>query len=175
MLKNNTIKLFILFVLLVLLQVMVLNRISFLGYAVPFLYIYFIVKLPIGMNRSLVIFLGFLLGFIVDIFCNTPGMNAAATTLAAFVRKPIQKLFFSVDDYNEQTPRFSLLGGTFVKYAVTITFVHTIALVSIESFSYFNIVSILLRIGLSTLVTSLLIFALEGFSVKKDKSWQKTT
>lgn len=163
------------FVLLVLLQVMVLNQISFLGYAVPFLYLYFIVKLPIGTNRSLVVFLGFILGFIIDIFSNTPGMNAAATTFAAFVRNPIQKLFFSVDDYKEQTPRLSLLRGTFIKYAVTITLVHTAALVSIESFSYVNIVTILLRISLSTLITSILIFALEGFSVKGGKSWQKTT
>lgn len=127
------------------------------------------------MNRSLVVFLGFILGFVIDIFCNTPGMNAAATTFAAFVRNPIQKLFFSVDDYKEQTPRLSLLRGTFVKYAVAITFVHTAVLVSIESFSYFNIVTILLRIGLSTLITSILIFVLEGISARKDNSWQKTT
>lgn len=163
------------FVLLVLLQVMVLNQISFLGYAVPFLYIYFIIKLPIGMNRSLVVFLGFVLGFIIDIFCNTPGMNAAATTFAAFVRNPTQKLFFSVDDYKEQTPRLSLLRGTFIKYAVAVTLVHTTALVSVESFSYVSILTILLRIILSTLITSILIFALEGFSVKGGKAWQKTT
>ena len=175
MLKNNAIRLTIMFVLLVLLQVTVLNRISFLGYAVPFLYIYFVIKLPIGMNRSLVVVLSFILGFIIDIFCNTPGMNAAATTFAAFLRRPIQNLFFSVDDYNEQTPRLSLLGSTFIKYAIAVCFVHTVALISIESFSYFNIVSVLLRIGLSTVITSILIFALEGFSVKRSNSWQKTT
>ncbi len=49
------------FVLLVLLQVLVLNRISFLGYGVPFAYVYFIIKLPIRSNKSLVIFLSFLI------------------------------------------------------------------------------------------------------------------
>lgn len=175
MLKNNTIKFTILFIILVLLQVMVLNRVSFLGYAIPFLYIYFIIKLPIGMNRSLTTLLGFAIGFVIDIFCNTPGINAAATTFAAFVRRPVQKLFFAIDDYNEQLPRLSLLGGTFIKYAITICFIHNVVLISIESFSYLNILTIVYRIVLSTVITSILIFALEGFSIRKKKTWQKTT
>lgn len=162
------------FVLLVLLQVLVLNRISILGYGVPFVYIYFVLKLPIGTNRSVAIFLSFLIGFVVDIFCNTPGINAAATTLIGFLRSPIQNLFFMVDDYDEQAPSLSLLGGAFVKYAILITIIHHVVLISIESFSYFNPEILLLRIGLSTLLTLVLIFAFEGFSLKKKKSWQKT-
>lgn len=162
------------FVLLVLLQVLILNRISFLGYGVPFAYIYFIIKLPIGSNKNIVILLSFILGLVIDIFCNTPGINAAAATLTGFVRRPIQGLFFMVDDYDEQTPSLSLLGGSFIKYAVFLTLIHHIVLISIESFSYFNPKILLLRIGLSTLLTSLLVFAFEGFSFKKKSSWQKT-
>ena len=107
------------FVLLVLLQVLVLNRISFLGYGVPFAYVYFIIKLPIRSNKSLVIFLSFLIGFVIDLFCNTPGINAAASTFVGLVRWPVQKLFFMVDDYDEQTPRLSLLGGAFILMLVS--------------------------------------------------------
>lgn len=175
MIKNNLVRYILLFIFLVLLQVVVLNRITFLGYAVPFLYIYFIIKLPFNLNRNIVIFLGFLLGAIIDIFCNTLGINAAATTLAAFLCKPVQGLFFNVDDIKEQSiPKLSFMGGAFMKYATTITFIHNLALISIESFSYFNIEVILLRIILSTAITTILIFAMEGFSIKKDKkSWQK--
>lgn len=161
------------FILLILFQVLVLNRISFLGYAIPFFYIYFIIKLPIGINRSLIVFLGFILGLIIDLFFNTPGINAAATTLAAFVCRPIQGLFFVADDYDEMEPKLSLLGANFMKYAIVIVLIHNLALVSIESFSYFNITTVLYRIILSTLLTSILIFAFEGFSIKKTKkTWE---
>jgi len=174
MLKSNVIKYIILFVILVLLQVLIFNKISFLGYAVPFVYIYFIMKLPVGYNRNLSTLLGFLLGLSIDIFCNTPGINAAATTFIGFFCRPVQSLFFMVDDYNGQTPGLSLLGGSFMKFVVFITLIHHVILVSIESFSYFNIKLILLRISLSTILTIILIFAFEGFSLKKKSSWQKT-
>lgn len=170
MLENKYIRYTILFVLLILLQVLVLNNISFFGYAVSFIYIYFIIKLPVGSNRNLTLLLGFLLGFIIDIFCNTPGINAAATTLIAFISRPAQGLFFMVEDYDEQSPRLSILGWAFMKYAIFITLIHHIALISLESFSYFNIELMLLRIISSTILTSILIFAFEGFSIKKVKA-----
>lgn len=174
MLKNNVIKYIILFVVLVLLQVLVLNKISFLGYAVPFAYIYFILKLPIGYNRDSTVFLGFLLGLSIDLLCSTSGINAAATTLIAFLSRPIQGLFFMLDDYDGQTPSYGLLGFSFMKYSFLLTLIHHTALISIESFSYFNIELMLLRISLSTILTSILVFAFEGFSTKKKSSWQKT-
>lgn len=173
MLKNNFIKYSLMFILLILFQILVLNRISFLGFAIPYFYIYFIIKLPIGFNRSLIVLLGFILGIIIDLFFNTPGINAAATTLAAFLCRPIQGLFFVADDYKEMEPRLSLLGANFMKYATIIVLIHNIALVSIESFSYFNMTTVIYRIVLSTLLTSLLILAFEGFSIKKTKkTWE---
>ena len=111
----------------------------------------------------------------IDIFCNTPGINAAASTFVGLVRWPVQKLFSMVDDYDEQTPRLSLLGGAFIRYAIFLTLIHHIVLISIESFSYFNLEILLQRILLSTLLTSLLVFAFEGLSFKKKNSWQKTS
>lgn len=175
MLKSSSIKYILLFLLLVLLQVLILNRISFLNYGIPFVYIYFIIKLPIGLNRNIITLLGFFIGAVIDVFCNTPGINAAATTLAAFVCQPVQKLFFLPDDYAEQSPRLSLLGSAFMKYAVLITLIHHVTLILLESFSFINIKMILLRIALSTVLSSLLIFAFEGFSINKKSSWQKTT
>jgi rod shape-determining protein MreD len=169
------IKYALLFILLVLLQVLVLNRISFLSYAVPFAYIYFILKLPVGFNRNLSVLLGFILGFIMDVFCNTPGINAAATTLAGFLSLPVQGLFFMVDDYNEQTPGSRLLGSAFMKSALLLTIIHHVVLISIESFSYSNIKLVIIRILLSTVLTVILVFAFEGFSLKKKSSWQKST
>ncbi|HXL01180.1 MAG TPA: rod shape-determining protein MreD, partial [Dysgonamonadaceae bacterium] len=52
------------FVVLVLLQTLVLNRISVFGVAVPILYIYFLIKLPKNRNLFYVVISGFLMGLI---------------------------------------------------------------------------------------------------------------
>lgn len=166
---NNWLKQLISFLVLILLQVLVLNHISFLGYATPFLYVYFIIKMPIGTNRNLVIFLGFLMGFIIDLFCNTPGQNAAAATFAAFMRRPIQGLFIARDDFEHIVPSINTLGNAFMKYAVFIVFIHHTLLILISSFSYLDPLTIILRILLSSILTSILIFAIEGFSIRKKK------
>ena len=168
--SSNSIRYILYFVLLVLLQVLVLNHIFFLGYATPYLYIYFIIKLPVSVNRNIVILLGFLLGLTIDLFCNTPGLNAAATTFTAFMRFPAQKLFFERDAFEHLVPKLSLLGMSFIKYTVAMILIHHTMLIFIESFSYFNIEVILLRILLSSLLTFILIFAFEGLSIKREKT-----
>lgn len=177
MLKISYIRFFLLFILLVLAQVVILNRVSLLGYAVPIVYIYFILKLPIGINRNVTLLLGFILGFTIDIFCNTPGVNAAATTFAALLRRPIMSIFFMVDEYQGSEPAISTLGiSAFMKYSILLLFIHIAALVSIESFSYLNIKLIILRIISSTLISAIIIFAFEGFSMTKHStasSWRK--
>lgn len=166
----NNIKLLIYFILLVLLQVLVFNQILFLGYATPFIYIYFLIKLPVAFSRNVVILLGFLLGFTIDLFCFTPGINAAATTFIAFLRYPIQKLFFDKEEFEHIEPKLSTLGGDFIKYAITMILIHHITLISLEYFSYFNALTILIRILSSSLLTFIIIFAIEGFSIKKKEA-----
>ena len=70
-------------VLLVLLQVLMLNRINLFGYVTPILYIMMILKLDSGMSRGSILLWGFFIGLSVDIFSNTLGMHAAAATLLA--------------------------------------------------------------------------------------------
>ena len=62
---------------LVLLQVLVLNQVHIGGYATPFFYIYFILKFNSRVGRNNLMLWSFFLGLTVDVFSNTPGMNAA--------------------------------------------------------------------------------------------------
>lgn len=89
---NSILRGFIYFVVLVLAQVLILNNIHFLRVATPFLYLYFILKLPVGISRTNVVFFSFLIGLVIDIFSNTPGMHAFACTLAGFIRHPLIQL-----------------------------------------------------------------------------------
>ena len=159
----------LLFAILVLLQVLLFNRITVFGLAVPILYIYFLIKLPYGRNRFYVIISGFLLGLVIDIFLNTPGMNAAATTIVAALRSIMLNLFYPKNEYEELVPGIHSSAAAFNKFVVATVLFHQTLLFFIESFSLFNLTSTLMRIGASSLLTIVLILALDSLSFRKEK------
>ncbi|NCC10866.1 MAG: rod shape-determining protein MreD [Bacteroidia bacterium] len=148
---------------LVLLQVLILNNIHIAGYATPFLYIYLILKIETSISRNELMIWGFALGLLVDIFSNTPGMNAAATVLVAFLRPLLLRLFTPRDTFDAITPSFRSMGNTpFLKYLVSAIFIHTLVLLAIESFSFPSMTLLLLRVVLCTLLTFVCVIAVES-------------
>lgn len=165
--KRSSLYEVIVFVLLILLQVLLLNRISLFGIATPVLYIYFLLKLPRGKNLFYVIISGFLMGLIIDIFLNTLGMNAAATTIVAAFRKPVMNLFFEKEEYNEFVPGIYTAAGPFVRFTIMMVMLHLTFLFFIESFTLFNLMNTLLRIAASSFISILLIIALDSFIFRR--------
>ena len=84
-----SIQYFLAFVFLILFQVLVLNNLHLSIYLNPYAYILFILILPFETPGWLVLSLGFVLGLIMDAFCNTLGMHSVATVLLAFLRAVI--------------------------------------------------------------------------------------
>lgn len=151
---------------LALLQVLILNNVHIGGYATPFLYVYFILKFESGVSRNELMLWGFLLGFVIDTFSNTPGMNAAAAVLLAFVRPLFLGLFAPRDGLENVSPSFKSMGNSsFIKYLIACVFIHHMALLTIEFFSFTSASALLLRMVFSTLLTVTCIMAVEG--VKK--------
>jgi rod shape-determining protein MreD len=155
------------FILLILLQVLLLNRINVFGIATPVLYLYFSLKLPIGRNQFFVIISGFLLGLIIDIFLNTPGMNAAATTIMAAFRKPVINLFYDREIYDEYVPGINTAAAPFVRFTIFMVLTHLTLLFFIESFTLFNLLNTVIRIISSSIISILLILALDGLTYRK--------
>lgn len=156
----------LLFTVLIVLQVLVFNQISMFGYATPFLYIYFLLKLPLGRNVFYVIIMGFLIGFVIDIFINTPGVNAAATTLVAAFRQTLLRLFYTKDETEVYIPSIYSAASPFIKFTVLSVVIHQTTLYILESFSLFNPQILLLRWSTSIVLTLILLFALDGFIYK---------
>ena len=77
----------------VLAQSLILNKINLFGYATPYVYIFFILTLNAGLSRNSLLLWGFFIGFFIDIFSNTPGINAASSTFIAFIQPPLVRLF----------------------------------------------------------------------------------
>jgi len=155
------------FLLLVLFQVLVLNNIQFLGYINPYLYLLFILALPVQMPRWFLLILAFILGLSIDIFSNTIGMHAFATVFVAFFRDRIIKLFTNIEEGNNPTPSFYTFGvSAYVKYVVLMVLIHHTTLFLLEAFSIAHIWIMLAKILLSSLVTILLILGIQSLKTK---------
>lgn len=156
------------FFVLLLLQVTVLNNFTFLGWATPFLYIYFIITLRTNISKSWLFTVAFLLALPIDIFCNTPGMHTIATLITASLREPILKLYFSTDEIESSKPSgFSYGLWRFMRYALTVVALHHTILLVIESFVLINFWVLFAKIILCVLFTTLLIFSVETFKLAR--------
>src|SRR5436190_19071296 len=91
------------FLFLVLLQVILLNHVQWSGYINPYIYILFIMLLPVETPNWLVLMLGLLIGIVIDMFSNTSGLHAASTVLMAFARPGVLRLISPRDDYEPET------------------------------------------------------------------------
>lgn len=155
------------FILLVLFQVLILSNIQFLGYINPYVYILFILSLPVRTPSWFALILAFLIGLNIDMFSNTIGMHAFASVMMAFLRNGTIKLFTSIEEGNNPTPSFHTFGvNAYVKYIVTMVFVHHTTLFLMEAFTLANFWMMLSKILLSTLVTLLVILGIQSL-VKK--------
>lgn len=151
------------FIGLVLLQVLILNNVHIAGYATPFLYIYLILKFESETPRNALMLWAFFLGLTVDIFSDTPGMNAAATVALAFLRPAFLRLFVPRDTLGDIVPAIKTMGIIpFLKYLIVSVFVHHAILLTIEFFSFAHIGTLLLRIVASALLTITCMMAVEG-------------
>jgi cell shape-determining protein MreD len=142
-------------ILLVLAQVVILNNIQFSGYINPFLYIMFIMMLPVRIPKNVVLLAAFLIGLIVDAFSNTMGMHAAACVLMAYARPAVLKLMAPRDGYESETTLTAReLGFSwFLTYAAILTIIHHLLLFYVEVFRFSEFFTTLLRMFLSSIAT----------------------
>lgn len=163
---GNIFKYIIISIIILLLQVLVLNNLSISGYAVPFVYLWIILRLPESLSRSLVIALGFLIGLFIDIFCNTPGMHALATTIIAYLKDPVTLLYVPREEIKSASISISGLGiAIYVKLLLTIVMIFCISIYVIEAFTFLNPIHLLLKIGTSFVSTFILILALDRMNI----------
>jgi len=157
------------FVVLVLAQVFIFNNIEISGYINPYIYILFLMLLPVSTAPLLVVISGFLLGLSIDIFSETIGMHTAATTFIAYIRLYVLKFFSPHDGYAKGAlPRVKQFGlPWFSRYTIIIVFTHHLFLFYIEMFRMQDFFFTLLRVVLSTLFSVIFIVLSQYFVFRK--------
>lgn len=156
---------------LILAQVIVFNHICLFNVAVPMVFIYFILRLPITMPVNWVLTVSFFAGLMVDIFSDTQGMNAMACTILAICRKPIFRLYVPrEEDVTRPEPSMHTLGkDVYIKYLLTATLLYCILIFTIEAFTFFNPLRLGLRIICSTLLSALLMLGIDSLMTPRSE------
>lgn len=160
---NSVARYSLMFIVLILLQILLFNNIQFSGYVNPYVYIMFILLLPVEIPAWLLLLISFVTGIIIDIFSGTQGMHSSATLLAGLVRPYILRLISPRDGYEPGTNPSMLIYGFrwFLIYAGLIVLIHHTMLFYLEVFRFTDFFRTLLRVLLSSVFTTTFILLLE--------------
>lgn len=145
-------------------QALVFNHIHLLGVATPLLQVYFVIATRRGTPRWAFLVWAFLMGLLIDMFENTPGVTCASLTLIALLHPMLLELFVARDAAEHLKPCVRELG--FAKYcyfAATLLLIYTVVFFSLEMFSFFNRVYWLECVGGSFVLTFILFLVFESF------------
>lgn len=144
-------------------QALIFNNIVLFHVAVPIVFIYFLIRLPINLKLPYVFTLAFFLGLITDIFADTPGVNALACTLIAALRVPIYYAYMEKDDVTSRlTPCVSTMGmPAYIKYLLTFVVVYCLLAFTIEFFSFADVKGIVILSAASAIFTFVILLAVD--------------
>jgi len=158
----------VMFVTVVLIQVLLLNQIQFSGFVNPYLYLLFILLLPVSMARYQVLLLSFLLGLTIDVFSNTPGIHASATVFAGFLRSPVIGRLSGRESEINDYPGLKQNGMRwFILYTAVMVILHHFFLFYVEVFTLSRFFATFFR-SLASSVFTIFMIVLSQFLIFRD-------
>lgn len=153
----------------ILVQVLVCNHIMLFNVAMAFVFIYVIVRLPMGMSTSWLLTWAFLSGFVIDIFSDTPGVNSLACTILAMLKRPMLYAYVPRDDRTKDiSPSLSTLGfGIYGKYLFSMSAAYCVLVFTIEYFNFADVKEIVVMGAASALLTFILLLGIDSLLSRK--------
>ena len=107
------------------LQVLLINRLQLGGVCHPFIYILPLLTMPITLPRWADMLIGLAAGLLMDVFCNSLGVHAAACIMLMYMRRHLISLW--VNDTERLTDIISMqtIGiAPFLKYTSLLVVAH---------------------------------------------------
>ncbi|MBR3725168.1 MAG: hypothetical protein IKN11_07290 [Bacteroidales bacterium] len=129
------------FVVLIVLQILLLNYVSFGGYLIPFIYILAILMLPTRLGNIPLLLIAFAAGAVIDLFCNIPGFHTFSCTMMAFIRVVIGNRMLTRGDPEvviDVPSVYSVPLQPFAVYLFVMSLVYSFTYCLLESFSFGN-------------------------------------
>jgi hypothetical protein len=151
------------FVVFLGLQILLLRNLVLFDLAFCYLYIGFLLFLPIQMPKVMLLLLAFISGITVDIFYDTIGINAAAALLLAYLRPYVLLVLTPRDDYEKSdSVNVHVMGWRwFSVYSLFLILVHHLILFFLELGSFRQVGFTLVKVLVSTIFTFLVLVIIQ--------------
>lgn len=151
------------FIIYLFFQVMILKNSVLFGSAFCFLYISYLLLLPVETNPLWLMLVGFGMGLFIDMFYDSVGIHAFASVAVMYLRNFWLARVTPQGGYdNGAIPGIAADGlQWFVIYALPLVFVHNALLFFIEAGGFQYLGHTLLKIIFSTLYTMLVILIVQ--------------
>jgi hypothetical protein len=148
-----------------LLQIMLFQELVLFRYAFCFVYVAYILLLPMETNSLTLMTLAFLMGVIVDIFYNSLGMHASALVVVAYLRNYWLGAITPQGGYDVGSAPTLAANGLqwFMVYAIPMVFVHHAILFFTEAGGFSMFWFTMLKVMASTVFTSGMIILFQYF------------
>ncbi|MCH7397504.1 rod shape-determining protein MreD [Belliella sp. DSM 107340] len=123
------------FLVYLLVQILVLKNLVLFGVGFCFLYIIFVILLPIETKTIPTLLIAFGMGLIVDLFYDTLGIHTASLLIVAFIRRPWIKILTPTGGYDDNLqPTILNMGiGWFMTYSLPLIVIFNFSFFFIES------------------------------------------
>ncbi len=133
--NQNIPGLIISFFVYLILQVLLVRNLVLFDVAFCYVYVAFILLIPFDTGRIILMLLGFLCGFVVDIFYDTLGIHAFACVFIAFIKPLWTNTIPPRGGYEMgMKPTIKLMGFSwFLTYGLPLIFLHHLAIFFIEA------------------------------------------
>ncbi|MBX7127539.1 MAG: Rod shape-determining protein MreD [Cyclobacteriaceae bacterium] len=148
------------FALFLLLQILVFKRIVLFDTAFCFIYIAYLLVLPIETNPMILMLVGFFLGLLVDVFYNSAGLHASVAVLIGYLRNYWLAVITPQGGYDAGTGPTLAANGLqwFLVYSLPLLFLHHVVVFLIEAGGFHTFGYTSIKILSSTLFTLFLFF-----------------
>lgn len=146
------------YIVVMLLQVLLFNRLQMAGICHPYVYILCLLMMPATIPPIAGMVLGAIAGLIMDIFCNSLGIHMAACVLIMLIKPYLLDLIVSDKDrLNEEISTHSLGFGAMLRYTTLLVVIYHLTVFLIASWSWAHAGFVLIETVVSSLITIILI------------------
>lgn len=160
--RSNVIQIISFFIYLFL-QVLIFKNAVLFQAAFCFIYIAYLLLLPVETNPVLLMFVGFVMGFVIDMFYDSLGLHALSSVLIMYTRNFWLGRLTPQGGYdNGAIPGIGMAGlQWFLVYAIPLIFIHHTILFFTEAggFQYFGLT--IIKALCSTLYTTIVILIVQ--------------
>ncbi|MEO1051356.1 MAG: Rod shape-determining protein MreD [Bacteroidota bacterium] len=157
--SNRIISQVLAFFAYVLVQVLVFEDIGFLDRSFCFIYVSFLLLIPIETSVVILLLAGFVTGLSVDLFYNSIGIHASASVLVMYLRTIWLNSLTPQGGYDlGMTPTIKVMGITwFTVYSLPLIFIHHLVLFFVEVGGIKMVGFTLTKVIFSTLFTFIMV------------------